>query len=148
MAPFEGDPHSFSTHGDPFRLTAPGGLNRNSEEEEGGEIVFGRFDPKHYRGKYTYFDMGDVRIVGEPTEPVFVGDRILGDVFMGHYHTVFDFGKLRVRICRGSLKKPLVLAYWYGDVRSITPFGQLAKALGYDLEDNNIAKTNRIKVPY
>jgi len=29
-------------------------LNRNVEEEEGGEIVFGGVDPKHYRGKHTY----------------------------------------------------------------------------------------------
>ncbi|XP_023519708.1 aspartic proteinase isoform X2 [Cucurbita pepo subsp. pepo] len=52
-------------------------LNRNVEEEEGGEIVFGGVDPKHYRGKHTYvpvtqkgywqFDMGDVLIDGEPT---------------------------------------------------------------------------------
>ncbi|CAH9130810.1 unnamed protein product [Cuscuta epithymum] len=47
-------------------------LNRNSEDEEGGEIVFGGVDPKHYKGKHTYvsvtqkgywqFDMGDVLI--------------------------------------------------------------------------------------
>uniref|UniRef100_A0A1S3B267 Uncharacterized protein n=1 Tax=Cucumis melo TaxID=3656 RepID=A0A1S3B267_CUCME len=52
-------------------------LNRNAEEEEGGEIVFGGVDPKHYKGKHTYvpvtqkgywqFDMGDVLIDGEPT---------------------------------------------------------------------------------
>lgn len=29
-------------------------LNRNAEEEEGGEIVFGGVDPKHYKGKHTY----------------------------------------------------------------------------------------------
>ncbi|KAG7012357.1 hypothetical protein SDJN02_25109, partial [Cucurbita argyrosperma subsp. argyrosperma] len=52
-------------------------LNRNVEEEEGGEIVFGGVDPKHYKGEHTYvpvtqkgywqFDMGDVLIDGEPT---------------------------------------------------------------------------------
>lgn len=29
-------------------------LNRNKEEEKGGEIVFGGVDPKHFRGKHTY----------------------------------------------------------------------------------------------
>ena len=29
-------------------------LNRNAEEEEGGEIVFGGVDPNHYKGKHTY----------------------------------------------------------------------------------------------
>ena len=29
-------------------------LNRNLEEEEGGEIVFGGVDPNHYKGKHTY----------------------------------------------------------------------------------------------
>lgn len=29
-------------------------LNRNAEEEEGGEIVFGGVDPYHYKGKHTY----------------------------------------------------------------------------------------------
>lgn len=29
-------------------------LNRNAEEEEGGEIVFGGADPKHFRGNHTY----------------------------------------------------------------------------------------------
>ncbi|XP_062161470.1 aspartic proteinase [Alnus glutinosa] len=52
-------------------------LNRNAEEEEGGEIVFGGVDPNHYKGKHTYvpvtqkgywqFDMGDVLIDGKPT---------------------------------------------------------------------------------
>ncbi|OWM83402.1 aspartic proteinase A1-like isoform X2 [Punica granatum] len=52
-------------------------LNRNAQEEEGGEIVFGGVDPKHFKGKHTYvpvtqkgywqFDMGDVLIGGEPT---------------------------------------------------------------------------------
>ncbi|CAH9082277.1 unnamed protein product [Cuscuta europaea] len=53
-------------------------LNRNSEDEEGGEIVFGGVDPKHYKGKHTYvpvtqkgywqFEMGDVLIDGKHTE--------------------------------------------------------------------------------
>ncbi|KAH1200653.1 Aspartic proteinase [Glycine max] len=52
-------------------------FNRNPEEEEGGEIVFGGVDPAHYKGKHTYvpvtrkgywqFDMGDVLIGGKPT---------------------------------------------------------------------------------
>ncbi|GFZ06342.1 aspartic proteinase A1 [Actinidia rufa] len=52
-------------------------LNRNAEEEEGGEIVFGGVDQNHYKGKHTYvpvtqkgywqFNMGDVRIGGKPT---------------------------------------------------------------------------------
>ncbi|XP_073299050.1 aspartic proteinase-like isoform X2 [Primulina huaijiensis] len=50
-------------------------LNRNVEEEEGGELVFGGVDPNHYKGEHTYvpvtqkgywqFDMGDVLIDGE-----------------------------------------------------------------------------------
>ncbi|XP_057986458.1 aspartic proteinase isoform X2 [Hevea brasiliensis] len=52
-------------------------LNRNTEEEEGGEIVFGGVDPNHYKGKHTYvpvtqkgywqFDMGDILIGDKPT---------------------------------------------------------------------------------
>ncbi|KAI3818792.1 hypothetical protein L1987_12610 [Smallanthus sonchifolius] len=52
-------------------------LNRQAEESEGGEIVFGGVDSKHYKGKHTYvpvtqkgywqFDMSDVLIGGEPT---------------------------------------------------------------------------------
>ncbi|KAK9089722.1 hypothetical protein Scep_028804 [Stephania cephalantha] len=52
-------------------------LNRNTEEEEGGEIVFGGSDPNHYKGKHTYvpvtqkgywqFNMGDVYIGGKTT---------------------------------------------------------------------------------
>ncbi|KAJ7946317.1 aspartic proteinase-like [Quillaja saponaria] len=52
-------------------------LNRNPEEEEGGEIVFGGVDPKHYKGKHTYvpvtqkgywqFNMGDVLIDDKST---------------------------------------------------------------------------------
>ncbi|KAL6573831.1 hypothetical protein OROHE_001373 [Orobanche hederae] len=50
-------------------------LNRNLQEEEGGEIVFGGVDPNHYKGKHTFvpvtqkgywqFDMGDVLIDGK-----------------------------------------------------------------------------------
>ncbi|KAF8031573.1 hypothetical protein BT93_D0709 [Corymbia citriodora subsp. variegata] len=52
-------------------------LNSNPEEEEGGELVFGGVDPKHFKGKHTYvpvtqkgywqFAMGDVLIGGKPT---------------------------------------------------------------------------------
>ncbi|XWS12864.1 hypothetical protein CRYUN_Cryun37aG0127100 [Craigia yunnanensis] len=51
-------------------------LNRNVEEEVGGEIVFGGVDPNHYKGKHTYvpvtqkgywqFDIGDVLIGDKP----------------------------------------------------------------------------------
>ncbi|XP_054799149.1 aspartic proteinase A1-like [Prosopis cineraria] len=50
-------------------------LNRNADDEEGGEIVFGGKDPNHYNGEHTYvpvtrkgywqFDMGDVLIAGK-----------------------------------------------------------------------------------
>ncbi|KAG9452455.1 hypothetical protein H6P81_005359 [Aristolochia fimbriata] len=52
-------------------------FNRNAEEEEGGEIVFGGVDPNHYKGDHTYvpvthkgywqFDMGDVLVGGKTT---------------------------------------------------------------------------------
>lgn len=52
-------------------------LNRNTEDEEGGELVFGGIDPKHHHGEHTYvpvtrkgywqFDMGDVLIDGKTT---------------------------------------------------------------------------------
>lgn len=29
-------------------------FNRNAKEEEGGEIVFGGSDPRHYTGNHTY----------------------------------------------------------------------------------------------
>ncbi|XP_021902724.1 aspartic proteinase A1-like [Carica papaya] len=51
-------------------------LNRNVDEEEGGEIVFGGMDPNHYKGEHTYvpvtskgywqFDMGDF-LIGHKT---------------------------------------------------------------------------------
>jgi phytepsin len=50
-------------------------LNRNPQEEDGGELVFGGADPNHYKGKHTYapvtqkgywqFEMGDVLIDGK-----------------------------------------------------------------------------------
>lgn len=50
-------------------------FNRNADEKEGGEIVFGGVDPDHYKGEHTYvpvtqkgywqFDMGDVLIGGQ-----------------------------------------------------------------------------------
>ncbi|KAJ6754146.1 BETA-SITE APP-CLEAVING ENZYME ISOFORM A-RELATED [Salix purpurea] len=50
-------------------------FNRNADEKEGGEIVFGGVDPDHYKGEHTYvpvtqkgywqFDMGDVLIDGQ-----------------------------------------------------------------------------------
>ncbi|XP_050216627.1 aspartic proteinase-like [Mercurialis annua] len=52
-------------------------FNRNADEDEGGEIVFGGMDPKHYKGEHTYvpvtqkgywqFDMGDVLVDGKTT---------------------------------------------------------------------------------
>ncbi|KAJ8550197.1 hypothetical protein K7X08_033904 [Anisodus acutangulus] len=52
-------------------------LNRNTKEEQGGEIVFGGVDPNHFKGEITYvpvtqkgywqFDMGDVLIDGKAT---------------------------------------------------------------------------------
>ncbi|PIA28385.1 hypothetical protein AQUCO_07000011v1 [Aquilegia coerulea] len=52
-------------------------LNRDTQDEEGGEIVFGGSDPEHYKGEHTYvpithigywqFDMGDVLIDGKTT---------------------------------------------------------------------------------
>ncbi|KAJ6803198.1 phytepsin-like isoform X1 [Iris pallida] len=52
-------------------------LNRNAEDGEGGELVFGGSDPSHYKGKHTYvpvtqkgywqFDMGDVLVGGQTT---------------------------------------------------------------------------------
>jgi phytepsin len=51
-------------------------FNRNADDGEGGELVFGGTDPNHYKGKHTYvpvsqkgywqFDMGDV-LVGNNT---------------------------------------------------------------------------------
>ncbi|OAY55155.1 aspartic proteinase [Manihot esculenta] len=52
-------------------------FNRNADEYEGGEIVFGGMDPYHYKGEHTYvpvtqkgywqFNMGDVLIDGKTT---------------------------------------------------------------------------------
>ncbi|XP_018472390.1 aspartic proteinase A2 isoform X2 [Raphanus sativus] len=52
-------------------------LNRDPKSEEGGELVFGGVDPKHFKGEHTYvpvtqrgywqFDMGEVLIAGKST---------------------------------------------------------------------------------
>nr|KJB13722.1 hypothetical protein B456_002G091100 [Gossypium raimondii] len=52
-------------------------LSRNSEDNLGGELVFGGMDPKHFKGNHTYvpvtrkgywqFDMGDFLIGNETT---------------------------------------------------------------------------------
>ncbi|CAH2047999.1 unnamed protein product [Thlaspi arvense] len=52
-------------------------LNRDPESEEGGELVFGGVDPKHFKGEHLYvpvtqrgywqFDMGEVLIAGKST---------------------------------------------------------------------------------
>ncbi|MCL7025652.1 hypothetical protein MKW94_010417 [Papaver nudicaule] len=52
-------------------------LNRDAEAEDGGEIVFGGVDPKHYKGSHTYvpitekgywqFEMGDILIGNHST---------------------------------------------------------------------------------
>lgn len=52
-------------------------LNRNADDDNGGELVFGGIDPNHYVGEHTYvpvtrrgywqFDMGDFLIDGKTT---------------------------------------------------------------------------------
>ncbi|CAN7120561.1 unnamed protein product [Brassica rapa subsp. narinosa] len=52
-------------------------LNRDTKSEEGGELIFGGVDPKHFKGEHTYvpvsrrgywqFDMGEVLIAGKST---------------------------------------------------------------------------------
>eukprot|EP01018_Ginkgo_biloba_P010104 Gb_24363 [translate_table: standard] len=52
-------------------------MNRNADDEEGGEIVFGGVDPNHFKGEHTYvpvtrqgywqFNMGDFLISGKST---------------------------------------------------------------------------------
>ncbi|KAK0579989.1 hypothetical protein LWI29_034615 [Acer saccharum] len=64
-------------------------LNRNEKEAEGGEIVFGGLDPKHFKGQHTYvpvtqkgywqFDMGDVLINGKPTGYCAAGCKAIAD---------------------------------------------------------------------
>ncbi|XP_039048565.1 aspartic proteinase-like [Hibiscus syriacus] len=57
-------------------------LNRNPEDDLGGEVVFGGMDPKHFKGDHTYvpvtqkgywqFDMGDV-LIGDQTTGLCAG---------------------------------------------------------------------------
>ncbi|KAK8630216.1 hypothetical protein V6N13_079019 [Hibiscus sabdariffa] len=57
-------------------------LNRNPEDDLGGELVFGGMDPTHYKGDHTYvpvthkgywqFDMGDV-LIGDQTTGLCAG---------------------------------------------------------------------------
>ncbi|KAG6603789.1 Aspartic proteinase A1, partial [Cucurbita argyrosperma subsp. sororia] len=64
-------------------------LNRNAEEEEGGELVFGGVDPKHFKGQHTYvpvttkgywqFNIGDILIGGKPTEYCASGCSAIAD---------------------------------------------------------------------
>ncbi|KAL3688630.1 hypothetical protein R1sor_014939 [Riccia sorocarpa] len=52
-------------------------LNRNADEDVGGELVLGGKDPKHYKGEHVYtpvtrkgywqFNMGDVKVDGKTT---------------------------------------------------------------------------------
>nr|AFX73039.1 preprogaline B [Galium verum] len=52
-------------------------FNRHTDEEQGGELVFGGVDPSHFKGEHVYakvtkkgywqFDMGDVLVGGEST---------------------------------------------------------------------------------
>ncbi|KAK1666215.1 hypothetical protein QYE76_054374 [Lolium multiflorum] len=90
-------------------------LNRHAGKVKGGEIVFGGVDPNHYKGRHTYvpvtkngywqyivkigegdatkctsgFSAMDVPPTGGPL-------WILGDIFMEAYHTVFDYGNLKI----------------------------------------------------
>lgn len=64
-------------------------LNRNADEGEGGEIVFGGVDPNHFKGKHTYvpvtqkgywqFNMGDVLIGGKETGYCVTGCSAIAD---------------------------------------------------------------------
>ncbi|KAF7805785.1 aspartic proteinase A1 [Senna tora] len=64
-------------------------LNRNTDGEEGGEIVFGGVDSDHYKGEHTYvpvtqkgywqFEMGDVLIGGETTGLCAAGCSAIAD---------------------------------------------------------------------
>ncbi|XP_047330209.1 aspartic proteinase A1-like [Impatiens glandulifera] len=65
-------------------------LNRNTKEEEGGELVFGVIDPRHYKGNHTYvpvthkgfwqFDMSEVFVRGQPIGPTVVITMINNEI--------------------------------------------------------------------
>ncbi|PKA62016.1 Aspartic proteinase oryzasin-1 [Apostasia shenzhenica] len=64
-------------------------FNRNSEDSDGGELVFGGSDPNHYKGEHTYvpvtrkgywqFDMGDVLIDGQTSGLCYGGCAAIAD---------------------------------------------------------------------
>ncbi|CAL9074657.1 unnamed protein product [Musa textilis] len=64
-------------------------FNRNAEEGEGGEIVFGGADPNHYKGEHVYvpvsqkgywqFNMGDLLIGDEATGLCSGGCAVIAD---------------------------------------------------------------------
>lgn len=64
-------------------------MNRNADDSEGGEIVFGGVDPKHFTGEHTYvpvtregyweFNMGDFLIDGKSTGYCAAGCAAIAD---------------------------------------------------------------------
>ncbi|CAM8906701.1 unnamed protein product [Rhodiola kirilowii] len=64
-------------------------LNRNASEAQGGQLVFGGVDPRHFRGKHTYvpvtrkgywqFEMGDVLVQGRPIGDCDQGCQAIAD---------------------------------------------------------------------
>ncbi|KAJ4969296.1 hypothetical protein NE237_015997 [Protea cynaroides] len=53
-------------------------LNREPEAEEGGEIIFGGVDPKHFKGKHTY-----VPVTEKGYWQIEMGDFLVGDQSTG-----------------------------------------------------------------